>query len=278
MLGSTLPRSRKLLGVVAAAAFSAIMGLTLTSGAASGAGLAAPSEDTRVLDVQTDAITTNAELLYVPVTPCRIVDTRTYGQRFASLTVRSFYVGGTFGFAPQGGKSGGCGIPTTAKVVSATFTAVDPAADSYGYLRAWAAGTSEPQATLLNYNADRISIGGQVPLRSGAGTDLTMKNYYGSTDLVIDVNGYYTQQLHAYISSSGTVYDHSGRLVSAVNNSAGSYTLTWDRNLDTCSGVASSDISGYIMSVYVSGNVSYVYVDDNAGNASNYYYHVVLSC
>ena len=95
---------------------------------------------------------------------------------------------------------------------------------------------------------------------------------------MIDVNGYYTQQLHAYISSSGTVYDHSGRLVSAVNNSAGTYTLTWDRNLDTCSGVASSDISGYIMSVYISGNVSYVYVDDNAGNASNYWFHVVLSC
>ena len=87
MLGSTLPRSRKLLSVVAAAAFSAIMGLTLTSGAASGAGLAAPSEDTRVLDVQTNAITANPELLFVPVTPCRIVDTRTYDQRFASLTV-----------------------------------------------------------------------------------------------------------------------------------------------------------------------------------------------
>ena len=276
MLGSTIPRSRKLLGVVAAAAFSAIMGLILTSGAASGAGPAAPNDDTRVLDIHSTAVTTDPEMLYVPITPCRIVDTRQAVGVFSAGQTRSYYVGGTFGFAPQGGTSGGCGIPTGAQAVAAVVTAVGP--EHAGYVRAWPAGTSEPGATLLNYAGDNIGIGGQVKLRSGAGTDMTLKNYGGPTQIVIDVNGYYTKQLHAYISTGGTVLDQSGRLLSAVNNSAGTYTLTWDRNLDACSGVASSDISGHILSVYISGNISYVYVDDNAGTASNYWFNVLISC
>src|SRR6478735_9396444 len=48
---------------------------------------------------------------FVPLTRCRIVDTRsgtgTNGTPFTSLATRTFYVGGTFGFAPQGGKAGG---------------------------------------------------------------------------------------------------------------------------------------------------------------------------
>ena len=276
MLGSTIPRSPKLRGVVAAAAFSAIMGLILTSGAASGADPAVPNDDTRVLDVHSSAITTNPEMLYVPITPCRIVDTRQAVGAFSAGQIRSYYVGGTFGFAPQGGTSGGCGIPTGAQAVAAVVTAVSP--EHAGFVRAWPAGASEPGATLLNYAGDSIGIGGQVKLRSGAGTDMTLKNYGGPTQIVIDVNGYYTKQMHAYISTGGTVLDQSGRLLSAVNDSAGTYTLTWDRNLDTCSGVASSDISGHILSVYISGDISYVYVDDNAGNASNYWFNVLISC
>ena len=80
------------------------------------------------------------------------------------------------------------------------------------------------------------------------------------------------------IGPDGTILDQSGRLVSATNNSAGTYTLVWDRNIETCTGHAGGDISGYIMSVYTSGNTSYVYVDDNAGTASNYWFNVLITC
>ena len=210
------------------------------------------------------AITSSPELLYVPVTPSRVVDTRSAGGRFVNGTTRSYYVTGTTMFVPQGGKSGGCGIPTGAKAVTATLAAVSPA--NAGYIRAWAAGGTEPAATLLkNYATVNTGTGATVPIRS-TGTGLTVKNYGGSTHLVIDVTGYYAPQMQAYISSDGEIIDHSGRLVSATNNSQGTYTLVWDRNIDTCSGQASSDISGYIVSVYTSaGNTSYVYVDDNTG-------------
>ena len=45
--------------------------------------------------------------LYTPITPCRIVDTRKAGGAIGAET-RTYYVAGTFGFAPAGGTSGGC--------------------------------------------------------------------------------------------------------------------------------------------------------------------------
>lgn len=283
---SSQPRSRRWFGAVAGVALAALLGLTLTAGAASGAGPKPPTDDDRSprelqvvggasAQAALQAITPTPELLFVPVTPCRVVDTRGAVGPITSGQTRTYYIGGTFGFAPQGGTSGGCGIPGGAKAVSATFTAVNPTKS--GYLRAWAAGQAEPGATLLNYATNSIGIGSVVPLQDAQGK-LSVKNYQGPTHLVIDVNGYYIQQLQAYISSSGTVLDQSGRLVSATRTGTGTYTLVWDRDISSCSGQASSDISGYIESVYTSGTSAYIYVYNNAGTASDYWANVVINC
>jgi len=223
------------------------------------------------------AVTETPELLFVPVAPCRIVDTRVAGGKMASGAVRSYYVGGTTGFAPQGGTSGGCGIPEGAKALSETVVAVSPSAG--GYLKSWAAGGAEPGSSMLNYQKGAVvSTGTTVPLRSGAGTDLTVKNAGGSTHLVIDVNGYYIQQLQAYIASGGSVIDQSGRLVSSTKTADGQYTLVWDRDVSTCAGVGSSDLTGHIVSVYTSGANSYVYIVNNAGVAEDYWVHIAIHC
>lgn len=266
-------KSRKVLGVLAAA----VAGLTITAGAAAGSAPGGPTDETRPLEIVVTATTPTPELIYVPVTPCRVVDTRHGGGAFAGGAQRSFYIGGTLHFVAQGGKSGGCGIPQGANVVSATFTAI-PSASNYGYMRAWPAGTAEPQATLLNYKSDPIGIGGQIPLRTGAATDMTMKNYGGTTNLVIDVNGYYIQQLQAYISPTGTVIDQSGRLVSATRSGVGQYDLTWDRDISSCSGQGSSDLTGHIISVYTTGSNAYIYSVNNAGAFEDYYANVLITC
>ena len=158
MLGSTIPRTRKVFGVIAAAAFSAILGLTVTSGAASGAGSLPPNEDTRVLDVQTNAITTNPELLYVPITPCRIVDTRnTVGAdrvRSEPQLLRGWHVR----LRPAGRNVRWLRHPDRRPGGRSRGDGGDP--DHAGYLRAWPAGTGGAEATLLNYAGDNIGIGG----------------------------------------------------------------------------------------------------------------------
>ena len=63
-----------------------------------------------------------------------------------------------------------------------------------------------------------------------------MKNYGGPTQIVIDVNGYYIQQLQAYISSAARSSTSPAGWSARSRTRSGAYTLTWDRNVGTCSG------------------------------------------
>ena len=68
------------------------------------------------------ATITATENLYVPIKPCRIVDTREAGGILTSNSFRNFYVRGTSGFAGQGGTTGGCGLPLSAVAATLSMT------------------------------------------------------------------------------------------------------------------------------------------------------------
>ena len=141
---------------------------------------------------------------YVPMTPCRIVDTRLAEGRFADREIRDYTVsGGGPMFANQGGKEGGCDIPLGISAIEATVTAVDPL-DS-GFFRAWPNGESMPNATFMNFdegmdisNTGSITVAdGLGPSTSGVGTNdfaspqLRARNFGGASHYVIDVQGYW---------------------------------------------------------------------------------------
>ena len=130
---------------------------------------------------------------YIPVPPCRVLDTRTAGVAFVPKGVRSLQVGGIFvGFASQGASNPkGCGVAERAQAVEVSLTAVTPA--STGFLRAAPAGSSSlPIATALNYVAGKsITNTASLPLGEFGRHDLTLQNFSGATNLVIDVQGYF---------------------------------------------------------------------------------------
>lgn len=247
--------------------------------------IGAPDEDSRdevADDVGTDAVPTlgQAELLYVPINPCRIVDTRngtgSYDVPLGDGSARTYYVAGSTGFPTQGGTSGGCGIPVSAMAVSATIIAWDPSSD--GRIKAWPAGTTEPNAIVQMYGSGTFGTGATLTLTSGAGKDLSVRNVGSSTDLLIDVTGYYVPQLYAYLAAGGGIIDQSGRVVSSTKTSAGNYTVVFDRDISACVGVASSDLTGHIISVYTSGSNAYVYIVNNAGTATDYWVNLSIHC
>jgi hypothetical protein len=142
-----------------------------------------------------------SDLIFVPVTPCRIIDTRLAGGAIAANSMRSFLVTGSTGFEGQGGKSGGCGIPQGASTplaaaVVINFVAVGP--QGPGDMRAWPFGQTKPLAAVLNYaNVPGLNIanGIVVPI---AGTsdqpdDLSVSTDVSGTHLVADVTGYFTR-------------------------------------------------------------------------------------
>jgi hypothetical protein len=132
---------------------------------------------------------------YVAITPCRIVDTRVKGGPIAAGHIRSFQVDGVAGdatnealFAKQGGHP--CGVDSNAAAIEAVVTA--PGALGNGYLRTWPYGTAEPTATVLNYSKlYPASTGSALAFTTGAANDLTVKTYGHSTQLVIDVVGFF---------------------------------------------------------------------------------------
>ena len=81
------------------------------------------------------------DLVFVPVRPCRVIDTRLAGGPLAPGEERQFVISGTVGFEAQGGTPGGCGVPRSAIVRGATAVALNLVAvnpQGPGNLRAWA--------------------------------------------------------------------------------------------------------------------------------------------
>lgn len=137
-----------------------------------------------------------ADLVYTPVAPCRIIDTRVAGGQIAAATTRNFRVTGS-GFAGQGGIAGSCGVPVgpaTAAVIN--LVAVNPA--GAGDLRVTPFGTAIPTASIINYAAIaglNIANGPAItlcnPAVAACASDFTIQADTSATHLVADVQGYF---------------------------------------------------------------------------------------
>ena len=144
-------------------------------------------------DDSTDAIgDVNTDLVYVPVTPCRIIDTRLAGGTIPTNSTRSFDIAAAANYSAQGGAATDCGVGNVGAIGSAAinFTVVTPTFD--GYITAFAFGGTQPLAATVNYVANDIrgnlSI---VPLDGTvAGNDISVFTL-AQTHLVGDIVGYF---------------------------------------------------------------------------------------
>ena len=193
---------------------------------------AIPADTGRVMTPSVVTLQAQQESLFRPVTPCRVADTRQVGGPLGNNGARSFYVGGTGGFTGQGGKSGGCGVPSNAVGVAAVIAAVKPSAG--GYFLAYPAGSAAPNSSVLNYSATTTSSGVTLPLNSNGGQGLTVRNYGGPTQLTVDVQGYYISQIQALINSDASVSSRTTRIVSTSHAGTGFYYVTLDRPARQC--------------------------------------------
>lgn len=145
-----------------------------------------------------------SDLVYTPVTPCRVFDSRVSQGGPGPIpanTQRNVFVAGTVGFPAQGGLSGGCGVPIGATSAIINFATVLPAGP--GNIRAWAVADPQPAAPLaavMNYGAvaglPAIANGVPVPLCNPAATlctlgDLRLQADTSGTDILGDVVGYF---------------------------------------------------------------------------------------
>ena len=221
---------------------------------------------------------TEKEYLYVPIKPCRIVDTRAAGGKLTANAQRSFVVKGTTGFVGQGGKSGGCGIPAGA--ASATFSFTTTESTGKGRLNAWPNGASEPLSTVLSYtSANKVTSNPTVALQQAGSPHIRVHNYDYSTHLVVDVTGYYIGQMYAYVTYDAAL-DGSSRVVGNVTKGGtGVYYVNFDTALTGCAAVANAPYAGYIANALISGGSTVtVYVYNHAGAPADYWFNLAVHC
>ncbi len=145
-----------------------------------------------------------SDLVYTPVTPCRVFDSRVSAGGpgpIAANSQRNVLVTGTIGFPSQGGAVGGCGVPVGATSAIINFVTVLPAGP--GNIRAWAVANPQPPAPLaavMNYGTvtglPALANGVAVPLCNPAATscvagDLRLQADTSATDILGDVVGYF---------------------------------------------------------------------------------------
>ena len=128
-----------------------------------------------------------AGLRFFPVTPCRIVDTRTAPDGpLAGPALGASPAERTFTIVP------GCGVPADARVLSANVTVTEGTAA--GSLRLFPSDTSLPVSTTISFGAAKTRANNAMLLVSaagGAGRVTVRNDSAGTIHLVLDVNGYF---------------------------------------------------------------------------------------
>jgi hypothetical protein len=122
-----------------------------------------------------------AGLHFVPVVPCRLVDTREGLGPFGKPPLAA---GETRSFALPAAT---CGIPATASAYALNVTVVPKG--PLGYITLWAAGQPQPYVSTLNSVDGRIKANAAlVPAGTNGGISVFATD---ATELVLDINGYF---------------------------------------------------------------------------------------
>lgn len=147
----------------------------------------------------------NQDLAYTPVTPCRIVDTRsTVAGAIANNGTRSFVAINASSFTSQGGSATNCGtLGLNATAVAINLTAVTPS--SAGYATAYPYGTSQPLTASLNYSSGAVVNNALIvqipnPLSS---FDFTLYTF-AQSHYVVDIVGYFAPPLATALQCQDT--------------------------------------------------------------------------
>lgn len=118
-----------------------------------------------------------AGVLYHPVVPARVADTRTAGDPVGPGATLALIV------------TGAGGVPVTGvAAVMANVTVTEPSTG--GWLTVFPSGTARPVASTINF-APGQTIANSVVAKVGAGGQVDFYNFQGDTHVVVDVQGWF---------------------------------------------------------------------------------------
>src|SRR5680860_336523 len=145
-----------------------------------------------------DAAPGDEDTTFVPITPCRLADTRpdtTVGPRNTPINP------GEELLVQATGENGNCDLPTDATGLSLNVTATDATLPTF--LTLWGEG-ERPDASSLNPVPGAVATPNGVTTPLSATGSFNVFNLQGTVNVIVDVNGYHTkaslQELSAQIA------------------------------------------------------------------------------
>jgi hypothetical protein len=209
--------------VAALAGVTTLAVIGLSAGAS-----AAPAAVTQVPHAVPAVISPVGETVYHPVTPTRILDTRTStGGHAAPLGP-----GETFNLHVTGGV-----VPAGATAVAFNLTAVTPTTS--GFLTAFPQGTARPGVSNINFTAGQVIANFATVTLNASNGQMSIFNSGGSVHVIVDVAGFYAPSTafgdSHYVawalaggSSLAEGHSNNGQSIGYTKNGPGNSTLTFN--------------------------------------------------
>lgn len=218
------------------------------------------------------------DLVFTPIQPCRILDTRVAGGPIAGNFTRSFNgvaTSTTSNFTAQGGSSTDCGtlnIPAAAlaMTVSVVNPVVAPASGGgpgTGFLTIFPFGTTQPTAATMLYR-DGVSLNNEAIVKIPVPRVTSDFTVYASqtTHVVADIIGYFA-------APTATALDCATVSGTPTNVNAGAYaslpTLFCAANYTPVALSISAGENVLVADSYTAGNAGQVFVRSLSANAQN---------
>jgi hypothetical protein len=187
------------------------------------------------------------DLVYVPVTPCRILDTRVVGGPIGADSFRDFDITDVVRFSGQGGDTSNCNIGDKGSFAAAALNITVVTPNVAGYITVFPYLSSRPTAATMNYVAGDVRNSlAIVRLDQSASTYEFSVYSYAQTHLVADVVGYFREPEATALECV--------TLISPVINSPGA--VTFSINSPICP-LGYTAVSGGCRSENIAGNWGY---------------------
>lgn len=213
----------------------------------------------------------SSDLVFTPVTPCRIMDTRNAGSISGILvagTTRTFNGNSSVSnYTNQGGLLATCGLPfvTDVAAIVLNFTVVTPAAA--GYITVFPGDAAQPLAATVNFTVGSV-VGNNATLKiSQADANGQFKIYSTTnTHVVADVVGYYVKPVATALACT-QVYGVTVSVPANGEISAG--TLTCTAGYTPVSLLISSSGGVVMLDSYIDLNTGSFFMRNLTGGALN---------
>ena len=153
--------------------------------------------------------------VYVPITPCRVMDTRpapdNVGSRSTPLVAQETHTISVLG------TNGNCTIPTDASAVAMNVTVANP--DDQSYLTVFPSDAPRPLASSVNWVAGQGPTPNAVTSDVSADGKISFFNNAGKVNVIADIVGYFVN--HSHDDRYYTKAEIDAKLATKLDKSAG---------------------------------------------------------